>query len=154
MQQPAVAQSLYCTRAEIRDEYDWTSAMIKRYLGEPDQVEERHSSTFGWYTAHLFLRERILTAQAAPGFKPRRGEPEPSEKLPSILDAVREASRSAHRWRDRAEDRWNSGQKNAAGTASSTKKYWYGLKDAGIIAIHPFRGAAVHRRVSAGDGDL
>jgi hypothetical protein len=136
MQQTPIAQSLYCTRAEIRDEYGWSDAMIKRYLGEPDRVEKRRSSTFGWCTAHLFLRERVLTAQATPGFKPRRGEPEPSDVLPSLLDAVREASRSAHRWRDRAADRWNADQKKAASTASAQKKYWYSLKDAGITAMH------------------
>jgi len=131
-----VPSSPYCTRAEIRDEYLWSDSMIKRYLGEPDLTEERHSSTHGRYTVHLFLRARVLNAMAAPGFRPRRREPEPSDIQPPLLEAVREASRSAHRWRDRANDRYANGNYKAASTASSNKKYWYRLKDGGIVALH------------------
>jgi hypothetical protein len=128
--------SRFCTRAEIREEYDWTDSMIRRYLGEPDRIDERYSVTYGRYTAHLFLRERVLSAQAAPGFRGRRPEPEPSDIEPPLLEAVREASRSAHRWRDRAADRWDRDKKKAAATASKNKKFWYALKDAGIVALH------------------
>jgi hypothetical protein len=129
-----VEESKYVTRDEIGAQYKWSDSMARRYLGKPDRVEERYSSTHGRYTIHLFLRARVLSAQTAPGFRPRRPEPEPIE-VP-LLDAVREASRCAHRWRDRANDRWNAGKKKSASTASSNKKNWYGLKDAGIVAMH------------------
>jgi hypothetical protein len=53
-----------------------------------------------------------------------------------VLDATREASRSAHRWRDRASTNWEIGWRGRAGNASSEKRYWYDLKERGIIHLH------------------
>jgi hypothetical protein len=146
-----VEQTQYCTRAEIHDQYDWTDSMIRRYLGEPDLVEQRRSPVHGHYTVHRWLRKRILNAQSAPRFRARRPEPEPAE-VP-LLDAVREASRSAHRWRDRASARWEAGEGKSASMASAYKKYWYRLKDTGIIAMHR-AGELRYLGASPGDGGV
>jgi hypothetical protein len=125
------AETTYVTRAEIRDGYNWSDWMTKRYLGEPDRIEERRSWPQGRYSVHLYLRTRVLAAQAA---HPRRAERE-EVRIP-LLDAVREASRSAYRWRDRAAARWDAGERASAAAASEEKRYWYRLKDMGIMALH------------------
>jgi hypothetical protein len=45
--------------------------MIQRYLGEPDIIEDRRGR-YGPYKIHLFLRARVVSAEATLGFVPRR----------------------------------------------------------------------------------
>jgi len=70
-----------------------------------------------------------------------------------ILVATREASRSAHRWRDAAAAFYESNQHGFAGHASRKKSAMYVLKEKGIAHLHR-SGAArpLCRRESAGDG--
>lgn len=53
-----------------------------------------------------------------------------------LLLATREASRSAHRWRDAAASQYDSANYGFAGAAKRKKEYMYRLKDGGIVALH------------------
>jgi Zinc knuckle len=50
--------------------------------------------------------------------------------------ATREASRSAHRWRDAAASQYDAGNYAFASRAKKQKDYMYALKDAGIVRLH------------------
>jgi len=64
-----------------------------------------------------------------------------------ILVATREASRSAHRWRDAAAAFYESNQHGFAGHASRKKSAMYVLKEKGIAHLHR-SGAARYAGVS------
>lgn len=53
-----------------------------------------------------------------------------------LLDATREASRSAHRWRDIAERQYLFGSKVRASSAKRKKEEMYLLKERGVVALH------------------
>ncbi len=53
-----------------------------------------------------------------------------------LLDAVREMSRSAHRWRDRAATYYGEDQFRRATNAKNKKQHCYSLKERGIVALH------------------
>ena len=59
----------------------------------------------------------------------------PPRKI-DLLDAVREMSRSAHRWRDRAAAYYDAGKFGRATNAKNEKDYCYELKEQGIVALH------------------
>jgi hypothetical protein len=52
------------------------------------------------------------------------------------LLATREASRSAHRWRDAASTYYGAGSYGLVSRAKEKKEYMYQLKDAGIMTLH------------------
>jgi hypothetical protein len=66
-----LCNSAFLGPAAIRTEYRWSDSMIQRYLGEPDAIEERRGQ-YCPYKIHLFLRARVVSAEATPGFVPRR----------------------------------------------------------------------------------
>jgi hypothetical protein len=99
-------EDIYVSRSELHNKYQWSDTMIRRYLGPPDLVEER-SSVYGRYTIHLFLRTRILSAQAAPWFRPRRAQSYRAQ-IALLLPPGRRLG--AHRWRDLALARWDAGE--------------------------------------------
>jgi hypothetical protein len=100
-------EAIYVGRSEIHEKYQWSDTMMRRYLGAPDLVEERRSNVYRRYTVHLFLRTRILNAQAAPGFRPRRAR---SHKAQIALLIPPGRRLGAHKWRDRALARWDAGE--------------------------------------------
>jgi hypothetical protein len=53
-----------------------------------------------------------------------------------LIDAIREISRSAHRWRDRASARYEVSHFKGATTAKHKKEACYSLKERGIVAAH------------------
>jgi hypothetical protein len=57
-------------------------------------------------------------------------------RIVSMLDATREMSRSAHRWRDRAAAYYDDGRHTMARRAKLKKEECYLLKERGIIAMH------------------
>jgi Zinc knuckle len=59
----------------------------------------------------------------------------PPVALP-LLDATREVSRAAHRWRDAASRQYEAHNFGLATFASSTKNALYELKERGIVAAH------------------
>jgi hypothetical protein len=132
---------MHITRQTLIDN-GWTSAAITKFLGEP-RIES-FTSYRRRVIRYAYPAERVLLAtqseecrryfaeQETKRWKREENEP----KLIDLLDATREASRSAHRWRDRASDRWAGGARAGASTASRTKKYWYSLKERGIVALH------------------
>lgn len=59
----------------------------------------------------------------------------PPRTIDTLL-ATREASRSAHRWRDAAASYYDVGSCGLATRAKEQKNLMYELKDAGIVALH------------------
>ena len=59
----------------------------------------------------------------------------PPHQIP-LLDAIREISRSAHRWRDRAAACYDSGRYKSASSAKTKKEACYALKERGIAEGH------------------
>lgn len=57
-------------------------------------------------------------------------------KTIDLMDATREASRSAHRWRDAAQQHYLSGMHGYAQRAKRKKEQMYARKDRGVIALH------------------
>jgi hypothetical protein len=55
---------------------------------------------------------------------------------PDLLLCIREASRAAHRERDRAATSYLTRRHRMAGNAKKRKEEWYALKDRGIVAAH------------------
>jgi hypothetical protein len=119
----------------------WTEAAIKRFLPE-SVVERRHSAWHGDYSVRIFKLRDVIHAENSEAFAThntkylRRQQKRNAPVKVSLIDAIREASRSAHRWRDRAAARWASGTGRAAGSASREKRRWYALKDRGIAAAY------------------
>jgi hypothetical protein len=90
-------------------EAGWTETAISRFLSAP-VIEERRSSIHGKYNVRLWdAASVLLAAQCEPcrayfaALKKRRTKVK-QHKVIDVLDATREASRSAHRWRDRASE--------------------------------------------------
>jgi hypothetical protein len=122
-------------------EAGWTETAISRFLPAP-VIEERRSSIYGKYRVRLWDAPSVLlAAQGEPcrtyfaAIEKRRTK-STQHKVIDVLDATREASRSAHRWRDRASDAWDSGRRAYAATCSANKRHWYSLKEQGIVALH------------------
>ena len=121
----------------------WTPTALKQFVGEP-VVFERWLNCRRRVISHYYSAKAVLQAAQEKscrdyfaGVEARRQKRQ--DNLPveiDLLDATREASRSAHRWRDRASDRWESGSPVGAGNASVEKRRWYELKERGIIALH------------------
>jgi hypothetical protein len=119
----------------------WTEAAIRKFLPSAD-IEVRRSYQHGNYKVRIFRLVDVVTAEKSELFSAhrmmylrrlkRQGE---VATLP-LIDAIREASRSAHRWRDRAASRWARSARKAAGSASHEKSRWYALKDRGIAAAY------------------
>jgi hypothetical protein len=59
----------------------------------------------------------------------------PAHPIP-LLDAIREVSRSAHRWRDRAAAHYDGGHYRSATTAKTKKDTCYAMKELGIAEAH------------------
>lgn len=64
----------------------------------------------------------------------------PPRTIDTLL-ATREASRSAHRWRDAAASYYDAGSYSFATYAKEQKEYMYACKDAGIVGLRPAPGA-------------
>ncbi len=118
----------------------WTTTSINRYLPHP--IVEYRRSHRGTYSVHLWPQSTIESAETSAEvkvyidtIKKRRESASLTLEIP-LLDATREASRSAHRWRDRADNAWNDGHRRCARTCSINKRHWYGLKERGIVALH------------------
>jgi len=62
--------------------------------------------------------------------------PRTTARTIGLLDAIREASRSAHRWRDRAAAYYESSRYKLATSAKKKKEHCYSLKEKGIVAGH------------------
>ena len=84
----------------------WTTTSINRYLPHP--IVEYRRSHRGTYSVHLWPQSTIESAETSAEvkvyidtIKKRRESASLTLEIP-LLDATREASRSAHRWRDRA----------------------------------------------------
>jgi hypothetical protein len=106
-------------------EAGWTETAIRRFLSAP-VIEERRSSVHGKYTIRLWDAAAVLlAAQGEPcrayfaALKKRRTKAH-QHKVIDVLDATREASRSAHRWRDRASEAWERGQPRHAAQTRAT----------------------------------
>ena len=119
----------------------WTEVAIKKFLPAPT-TEERYSHINGRFRVRLFTLADVVTAEESQAFAvhktnylSRQRKKNETKELP-LIDAIREASRSAHRWRDRASERWNGNSRRSAGTASQTKRHWYDLKDKGVVAAY------------------
>jgi hypothetical protein len=73
--------------------------------------------------------------------RPPDREVKMTKRQPSILEAVAEASRSAHRWRDRAIERYEKNLRtkyriSTAAYAAEQKRHYYDLKERGIMTLH------------------
>jgi hypothetical protein len=95
-------------------EAGWTETAISCFLSAP-VIEERRSSIHGKCNVRLGDAASVpLSAQGEPrrayfaALKKRRTKVQ-QLKVIDVLDTNREASRSAHRWRDRVPDAWDTG---------------------------------------------
>jgi Zinc knuckle len=138
-----ILSHIYLTKQHLM-EAGWTVTAIKRFLPAPI-VEKRYSHLHGRYYAYLYSATVIMEALHRDDCRAyfsklqtkRDKEVSDCDAIElSLLDATREASRCAHRWRDRANEAWNCGRRKYAGTCSQNKRYWYSLKERGIIAMH------------------
>jgi len=134
-------QNIRITKTQLTNA-GWTDTAITRFLPRPRIETSRNY--YGSYSTYLWDPAVVLSALHQESCRTffaalQKRRDKKDDKLPrtlSLLDATREASRSAHRWRDRASDAWESGRRRYAGTCSSSKRYWYSLKERGIIAMH------------------
>lgn len=117
----------------------WTEGAIKKFLPAPE-VEERHAYGRGSYVVYLYSPEAVREAEQNPEVveylsrvKARREKRGVRKTLP-LLDAIREVSRSAHRWRDAAQAQYQAKNYGLAGHSKRQKERLYGLKERGIAA--------------------
>jgi hypothetical protein len=121
----------------------WTEGAIRRFLPHPIE-EQRHSRQFGYYTVLLWaqatvheLRQTSEVQQYFDKLKARaeRRQNRKLRELP-LLDAIREVSRAAHRWRDAASAQYSAGNYGFASHSSGKKKNFYNLKERGIASAY------------------
>jgi hypothetical protein len=119
----------------------WTGGAIKEFLPEP-QIEVRHAYMRGDYLVHLWDPQAVEEAEKKPEvqqylarMKARR-ERRAARTLEAIplIDAIREVSRAAHRWRDAAQAQYQAGNHGFAKHSKREKERLYALKDRGIAA--------------------
>ena len=123
-------------------EMGWTEGAIRRFL-PPPSVETRRNY-YGTYQVHLWptvtVEETRKQAEVEQYFervreRNRRRQERQLQKLP-LIDAIREVSRSAHRWRDAAQAQYQAGNHGLAGHSKREKERLYGLKERGIAAAY------------------
>lgn len=121
----------------------WTEGAINRFLPAP-RVEQRHSSTYGTYAVNLYDPQAVEKAEKEPAVQEYLAEVEARRKKRAaraqaaipLIDAIREASRAAHRWRDAAQAQYQAGNHGFAGHARRQKERLYDLKERGIAAAY------------------
>lgn len=119
----------------------WTEGSIKRFL-PPPTVERRHHYTGGYYLVYLYDPKAIEEAERDPAVQQylanvRARQERRMAQLPKripLIDAIREASRAAHRWRDAAQTQYQARNHGLAGHAKREKERLYSLKERGIAA--------------------
>lgn len=119
----------------------WTEGAIKRFL-PPPEVEERHRFRGGYYVVYLYDPQAVEQAERDPVVqkylaKVRARRERRLARVPEhipLIDAIREASRAAHRWRDAAQTQYRAENHGLAGHAKREKERLYSLKERGIAA--------------------
>lgn len=121
----------------------WTEGAIKRFLPEPE-VDYRHAYMRGDYVVYLFDQQAVEQAEKEPAVQEylakvkarrERGAVRAPTVLP-LIDAIREASRAAHRWRDAARAQYEAGNHGFAGHAKRKKEKFYAQKERGIASAY------------------
>jgi hypothetical protein len=121
----------------------WTEGAIKKFL-PPPEIEQRRSYEHGKYTVYLFDPTAVDAALRKPEVQEylaniRIRREKRAARVPSaipLIDAIREISRSAHRWRDAAQAQYQAGNHGLAGHSKREKERLYGLKERGIAAAY------------------
>jgi hypothetical protein len=130
----------YCKKELL--ELGWTEGAINRFLPEPN-IELRHHY-HGQYEVHLWPKDLVDECRQTPNVQEylnrvrernERRNQRQSKEL-SLLDAIREVSRAAHRWRDAASAQFNAGNYGLATHSSGNKRWFYELKERGITAAY------------------
>ena len=119
----------------------WTEGAIKKFLPAP-LVERRCCYRHGHYLVYSYDLHAVEKAEREPAVKAylagvRALQRKRAARVPiamPLLDAIREVSWSAHRWRDAAEAHYRGGCHGPAGHARRQKERLYHLKDRGIAA--------------------
>ncbi len=119
----------------------WTQGAIKKFLPAP-RVERRYSYRHGHYFVYLYDPHAVEEAEREPVVKAylpgvRALQRKRTARVPiamPLLDAIREASRAAHRWRNAAQAHYVGGRHGLAGHARRQKERLYDLKERGIAA--------------------
>lgn len=128
----------YWKQTEVLQRQHWTPALIRKLLGNPDQLKK-----WTYYgrkgVTYLYSLDRVVAAEGSDDFKTelarRRKLVTDMREIP-LINAIREVSWGAHRWRDAAQSQYRSGLHGLAGSARKRKEYLYTLKERGIMAAH------------------
>lgn len=115
----------------------WTRGAIKRFLTVLRVVA-------GERPVYLYDERTVEDAEGQPVVQAylekmkacrEKAEPRVTVALP-LIDAIREASWCAHRWRDAAQSHYQSGSHRLAQYARQKKEKFYELKERGIAAAY------------------
>lgn len=130
----------YCKKELLAS--GWTEGAIKRFLPRPNIEFRKHYygeyKVFQWPKSQVDeLRQSEEVAQYFAKVAERTSKREERElmELP-LIDAIREVSRAAHRWRDAASSQYEHGNHGLAKHSSWQKSYYYDLKERGIAAAY------------------
>ncbi len=116
----------------------WTQGAIERFLPYPDIESRRHGN--GRHDIYLWATDTVEQARQLPEVqlyfdRLQKRHRRVTKSLP-LLDAIREISRAAHRWRDAASAQFEARNYGLATYSSSRKNYFYELKERGIAAAY------------------
>jgi hypothetical protein len=132
----------YCKKELL--ELGWTEGAIKRFLPQPTIESRSLGYRRGEYEVYLWPKNLVDECQQTPDVQEylnrvrERTEHrrERQSKDLSLLDAIREVSRAAHRWRDAASAQYDARNYGLATHSSGNKRWFYGLKERGIVAAY------------------
>lgn len=132
----------YCKKDLL--EGGWTEGAISQFLPPPTIETRRLGYRRGSYDIYLWPKDVVEESRQKPEVQEyldrvhkrteKRSQREPLE-LP-LIDAIREISRAAHRWRDAASAQYNAGNYGLATHSSGNKRRLYQLKERGIVAAY------------------
>jgi hypothetical protein len=140
----------------------WTRAVIEQYMPYPDKV----TRSFAYHSpCYLYAREKVEGIENTPEWQARtakvrirraaakearelarvqyldqqektKAEREARVAHISLIDAIRDISRAAHKYRDEARVMWAGGRRYTASIPAAKKRECYRLKERGIVAAH------------------
>jgi hypothetical protein len=132
----------YCKKDLL--EAGWTEGAITRFLPAPKIETRRFAYRRGSYDVYLWPKAIVDDIRQQPDVehyldrvrqRNEKRQQREAEALP-LLDAIREVSRAAHRWRDAASAQYEAGNYGLATHSSQRKRRLYELKERGITEAY------------------
>jgi len=132
----------YCKKDLL--ELGWTEGAIRRFLPAPKIETRRLAYRRGRYDVYLWPKAIVNAIRQQPEVEQyldrvrqsnEKRQQREAVALP-LLDAIREVSRAAHRWRDAASAQYEAGTYGLATHSSRRKRRLYELKERGIAEAY------------------